>query len=209
MCVLTGGETLMYILFYRNANFIIRKNMNILLIEANQKLYESQGKLNHLLFTQAKKYFSQPMNQVIESCISNDNWDIQEEINKLKQADLIIYHFPLWWFGAPNLLKKYFDEVLQYGEIFVMTDIYGEGGLLNGKKFMLSVTSNMSKSDFGCAPIMKNIKNIDEILTQAILTNKYIGIKDQLPTFHADNVIKGDTSELGNSYLQHLTNLAL
>ena len=183
--------------------------MNILLIEANQKLYESKGELNHSLCMQAKNYFSQPMNQVVESCISNGGWNIQKEINKLKQADLIIYHFPLWWFGVPNVLKKYFDEVLQHKKIFVMTDIYGEGGLLKGKKFMLSVTSNMTKSDFGNAPIMENIKNIDEILIQAILTNKYIGIRDQLPTFHADNVIKGDTGELDNNYLQHLQSIVL
>ncbi|PHS70196.1 MAG: hypothetical protein COB23_03520 [Methylophaga sp.] len=183
--------------------------MNILLIEANQKLYESKGELNHSLCTQAKKYLSQPMNQVTVSCISKGNWNIQKEINKLKKADLIIYHFPLWWFGVPSVLKKYFDEVLQHQEVFVMTERYGEGGLLKGKKFMISVTSNMSKSDFGNASIMKEVKDIDEILIQLILTNKYIGIVEQLPTFHSDNVIKGDTSELDSNYLHHLQSLDL
>lgn len=183
--------------------------MNILLIEANQKLYESKGELNHSLCAQAKKYLSKAENQVTVSCISKGDWNIQEEISKLKQADLIIYHFPLWWFGTPSVLKKYFDEVLQHREIFVMTEIYGEGGLLKGKKFMISVTSNMSKSDLGNAPIMKKIKDIDEILIQIILTNKYIGIREQLPTFHSDNVIKGDTNELDSNYRQHLQNIAL
>jgi modulator of drug activity B len=37
-----------------------------------------------------------------------------------------------------------------------------------------------------------------------IMTNNYLSIRNQLPTFHADNVIAGDTSWIENAYLEHL-----
>ncbi|WP_184465667.1 NAD(P)H-dependent oxidoreductase [Pedobacter sp. AK013] len=34
------------------------------------------------------------------------------EIKKIIQADVIIYHIPIWWMHLLNRLKKYLDEVL-------------------------------------------------------------------------------------------------
>ena len=177
--------------------------MKILLIKANQKLHASEGNLNSSLCLKSEAELSKNHNVTI-SDIAEGNWDVDKEIYKLKEADLIIYHFPLWWFGVPNNLKKYLDDVLLYGKTFTVTDIYGEGGKLINKKFMVVVTSNMKKSDLGSVPILKEYQSIDEILTQLIITNKYIGIREQLPTFHADDVIKGNTDNILSEYEAHL-----
>lgn len=177
--------------------------MKVLLIKANQKLYASEGKLNNALCMKSKDIFEEA-HEVEISDIADGKWDIEKEVRKLKEADLIIYHFPMWWFGVPNNLKKYLDEVLLYEETFVITDIYGEGGQLINKKFKIVVTSNMKKSDLGTAPILKKYHMVDELLTQLIITNNYLGIREQLPTFHADNVIKGDTSNILQDYEVHL-----
>ena len=179
-------------------------NMNILVITANQVLYAAEGKMNEILSGVTKNFFKEGGHTVLISDIGDGKWDINEEVSKLKQADIIIYHHPMWWFNMPNILKKYLDEVLLYNETFVITEVYGEGGQLQNKKFMVTVTSNMKKSDLGTAPILKKYHSIDDILVPLIITNQYLGIREQIPTFHADDIIKGDTTNTTDVYLAHL-----
>ncbi len=63
--------------------------------------------------------------------------DIAGEIAKLQAADMVIFHFPIWWFSVPAILKGWFDRVLAMG---VTWDGHGatyEHGLLRGKKALL------------------------------------------------------------------------
>ncbi len=69
---------------------------------------------------------------------------------------------------------------------------------------MLVVTSNMKASDLGACPVLENYQHIDDVLVQPILTNRYLGLREQWPTFHADNVIAGDTSHLEQNFIAHL-----
>jgi NAD(P)H dehydrogenase (quinone) len=65
--------------------------------------------------------------------------DIVSELEKLAQADLVIFHFPLWWMSVPAVLKGWFDRVLAMGVAWDGGKIY-ETGLMRGKKAMLCVT---------------------------------------------------------------------
>src|SRR5665213_2901587 len=38
--------------------------------------------------------------------------DITSEIEKIAQANLILFIFPIWWFSAPAILKGWFDRIL-------------------------------------------------------------------------------------------------
>lgn len=40
---------------------------------------------------------------------------IAEEQRRLHWSDLVIFQFPLWWFGPPAILKGWFDRVLAMG----------------------------------------------------------------------------------------------
>ncbi|MBI4034677.1 NAD(P)H-dependent oxidoreductase [Candidatus Saccharibacteria bacterium] len=62
--------------------------------------------------------------------------DISGEIDKVKAADLILLLTPIWWFGAPAILKGWFDRVLAMGVAWDGGKIY-ENGLLRGKQAML------------------------------------------------------------------------
>ena len=44
--------------------------------------------------------------------------EIQVKIDKLVQCDIIIFNFPLWWFGLPAILKGWVDIVLAMGVVF-------------------------------------------------------------------------------------------
>ena len=180
--------------------------MNIMLIKANQALYASKGVLNEALFQMSCNILGEH-HQIQVTNTTTGLWDVDDEIHKLKRADAIVYHFPLWWFSLPHLLKKYFDEVLVYGKTYRIADVYGEGGLLTGKSFMIAVTTNVKKSDLGTVPMLERFRSIDDLLTPLILTHYYVGIKGQLPTFHADDVVRGDTSGVLKNFEAHLKSI--
>lgn len=68
--------------------------------------------------------------------------DIVEELQKVHEADFVIFHFPIWWFSAPAIMKGWFDRVLTMG---VAWDGHGqsyEQGLMRGKRAMVVVTTS-------------------------------------------------------------------
>ncbi len=68
------------------------------------------------------------------------------------------------------------------------------GGKVPANKFMIVTTSNIKSSDLGKGFVLKNAQHIDDLLQPLIMTNYYLSIRKQVPTFHADNVIAGDTN---------------
>ena len=68
--------------------------------------------------------------------------DVKAEQEKLIGSDLIIFHFPLWWWTVPAILKGWFDRVLSKGFA------YGDQELLRGKKAMLVVTAETESKNF-------------------------------------------------------------
>ena len=62
--------------------------------------------------------------------------DIEKEQDRLKNHDVIIFMFPVYWYSTPSILKEWQDLVLEYGFA------YGKNGTaLNGKLFLTAVTA--------------------------------------------------------------------
>ncbi len=66
--------------------------------------------------------------------------DIGAEFEKLDWCEVLVFQFPLWWFGLPAILKGWVDRV------FALERIYGGGrwfddGYFAGKRAMLSTTT--------------------------------------------------------------------
>jgi NAD(P)H dehydrogenase (quinone) len=75
--------------------------------------------------------------------------DIDREIAKLLWCDLLILHFPLWWFGMPAILKGWVDRVFANGVAYGKGRRYDTGGL-RGRRAMV-VTTTAASEDM-CAP---------------------------------------------------------
>lgn len=71
--------------------------------------------------------------------------DIQGEMDKVKNADLIIVHFPLWWSAPPTILKGWFERVFAMGFAWDSKNRYDKG-LLKGKKILVTVSVGDPKS---------------------------------------------------------------
>ena len=65
---------------------------------------------------------------------------IETELRKLEWCDLMIWQFPLWWFGLPAVVKGWVDRVFAMGRTYGGSRIY-QGGVFRGKRALLSLTT--------------------------------------------------------------------
>jgi NAD(P)H dehydrogenase (quinone) len=66
--------------------------------------------------------------------------DLEAELAKLEAADLVIWQFPLWWFGLPAILKGWVDRVFAMGRAYGGGRVY-DTGMFKGKRALLSLTT--------------------------------------------------------------------
>jgi NAD(P)H dehydrogenase (quinone) len=85
--------------------------------------------------------------------------DIVVEQEKLKDCDLLILQFPLWWFSMPAILKGWVDRVLTMGFAYGGGKWYDEGGL-KGRRAMLSITTGGPQPIYGPQGINGDMEQI-------------------------------------------------
>lgn len=132
---------------------------NVLIINGHQKYDQiAEGKLTKLFIDTASEFLSKNGFNVKHSVIESA-YDIKDELEKLAWADYILFQYPVFWMGVPWITKKYIDEVFSAG-INTVTYVsdgrsrddaskkYGSGGLMQGKKYMLSLTYNCPDTEF-------------------------------------------------------------
>lgn len=178
--------------------------MKTLLVTAGYSIFDAKGQLNSFLAYLTEKNLTEKGHKVKVSDVTKDTWDVDREVEKILWAETIIYIMPVMWFNMPAPMVKWLNEVLLYNKTFIITDEYGEGGQVSAEKFMIVTTSNMKSSDLGKGFVLKDASHIDDILQPLIMTNSYLSIRHQIPTFHADNVIAGDTDWIESAYEEHI-----
>lgn len=132
---------------------------HVLLLNLHQK-YEgiANGNLTKELLGEAKKFFLKNGYEVKETHI-DDGYDTPQELEKFQWADLFFVQSPVYWMGLPWLGKKYIDDIFSAGLNTVTyasdgrsrhdpSKTYGSGGLMTGKRYMLSFTYNCPQSEF-------------------------------------------------------------
>lgn len=70
--------------------------------------------------------------------------EVELETRRLLECDLLIVHFPLWWFGMPAILKGWMDRVFVYGRMYRSIMRYDKG-ICAGKKVIACVTTGASE----------------------------------------------------------------
>jgi NAD(P)H dehydrogenase (quinone) len=66
--------------------------------------------------------------------------EVEAELRKLEACDLMIWQFPLWWFGLPGILKGWADRVFAMGRTYGGERFY-ENGAFKCKRALLSLTT--------------------------------------------------------------------
>ncbi|UYW01913.1 NAD(P)H-dependent oxidoreductase [Flavobacterium agricola] len=131
----------------------------VFIINGGQKFAHSGGAFNSTLTAIDSQFFTKQNGFDLQITNINEPYDLQTEVEKFVWADVIIYHFPVWWFSMPYKLKEYFDLVLTAGHRkgLYYSDgrkndnpaiNYDTGGSLAGRKYMVTTTWNAPETAF-------------------------------------------------------------
>ena len=82
-------------------------------------------------------YFKQQLEEMHATETYGFADDLEREMKKLEWCDLMIWQFPLWWFGLPGMLKGWVDRVFAMGRTYGGERLYANG-VFKGKRAMLS-----------------------------------------------------------------------
>ena len=97
---------------------------------------------NRRNFTSVKnaEFFKQQIEEMHATEVGGFAPDVEAELRKMEACDLMIWQFPLWWFGLPGILKGWVDRVFAMGRTYGGDRFY-ENGVFKGKRALLSLTT--------------------------------------------------------------------
>ncbi len=192
--------------------------MKIFIINGGQIFAHSGGLFNNTLTDWTTSFLQQ---EGFEFRVSNVNnhFDAMAEVENFKWADVIVYHTPIWWFQVPNRLKKYIDDVFTAGHQNGMYASdgrsrkdpainYGTGGLMQGKKYMVTTTWNAPDTAFTLPGEFFDQTSVDDgVLFGFHRMNRFVGM-ERIDGFHFHDLEKNATPERIENYrlkyTQHL-----
>lgn len=172
----------------------------ILIVDGGVPFHGVGGTLNHSYAELAQKVLAS-MGHDVEVTRVDADWQGAQEAEKFKAADAVILTYAAWWMGAPWQVKRYVDEVFcsglsAGGDGRTRTDPahnYGRGGILKGKKYMLSITWNAPLNAFVDPKEFFGGVGIDAVLLPMHKAFQFIGMQPAGKTFMASDVIKNPT----------------
>lgn len=103
--------------------------------------------------------------------------DVTAEIEKLWRADRVVFHFPVWWFAPPAILKGWFDRVLAHGALHSVAERF-DTGHFRGKKALFCVTTGSKESE---SAFNGKEGDIQMLLWPAAYTLRYLGFSVAVP----------------------------
>lgn len=191
----------------------------VLIINGGQNFGHSGGKYNDTIAENTLEVLKSFGNIEVKVTNVSEGYDKHEEVKKFVWADYIIYHTPIWWFQLPNGLKKYIDEVFTAGHAkgIYMSDgrnaenpkiNYGTGGMLGGRKYMLTTSWNAPATAFTLPGEFFGERNVDDgPLFGFHRMNAFVSLK-KMESFHFHDVEKNANIERDMKlYRAHVKNV--
>lgn len=132
--------------------------------------------------------------------------DIVAELEKIEQADFLLFIFPLYWYSVPAILKGYFDRVFVSGKAYGGKRIYEKGGFY-GKRAMLAFSLGGHSGLFGKNAIHGELETLLKPITQGTLG--YVGLDVLKPfvAYHVPYIEKPERLAILENFKNYLKNL--
>ncbi|HJZ97280.1 MAG TPA: NAD(P)H-dependent oxidoreductase [Candidatus Solibacter sp.] len=107
------------------------------------------------------EYYKQQQEELYASENNGFAPEIETEIRKLEAADLLIFSFPMWWFGMPGILKGWVDRTFPMGRVYGGGRFYenGLGAARKARALILMTTGGgpAAVSGRGVNPSLRSI----------------------------------------------------
>jgi len=190
----------------------IRKiiEMKIFIINGGQKFAHSGGSFNTTITNWTVETLAE---NGLETRVTNinDDFDPMVEVENFKWADIIVYHFPVWWFQVPNRLKLYIDEVFTAGYNKSILKKYGwspkktapnycSRGLMDSEKKFVTSSWNAPETAFTMENEFFDQHSVDAgVLFGFHKMNQFAGL-EHLGSFHFHDMEKGASQERVDNY---------
>jgi putative NADPH-quinone reductase len=128
------------------------------------------------------------------------NIDVAAEQALLEQHERIIFQFPMYWYNVPPMLKKWLDDVLEYGWA------YGPGGNnLKDKEMGLAVSTGSPEAAYQSGGRVGH--TLEEMLRPLEQTIRFVGAR-YLPIFALQGanqtIPERQLKDSATDYLAHL-----
>ena len=134
------------------------------------------------------EFFKYGKEQAIASKSGTFAAEVAAEQEKILACDLLIFQFPLWWFGLPAILKGWVDRVFAAGLIYDHNKWYSTG-VFHGKRAMVSTTTAGSPAIYSETGLSGHMEKILFPIHHGIFY--YVGF-DVLPPFISWSVSRVD-----------------
>jgi NAD(P)H dehydrogenase (quinone) len=134
--------------------------------------------------------------------------DIAAEVEKLKQADLLILSFPMFWFSVPAIMKGWIDRVLLSGLCYGGRRFYDRGGL-RGKRMLAAFSLGSRENMFGTQAIHGELEAMLRPLLRG--TFYYVGcdVLDPFIAWHVPYIAAADRGVILDRYRARLAGIEL
>lgn len=113
--------------------------------------------------------------------------DIQRELSRLMEADIVVFTFPIYWFSIPAILKGWFDKVFISGPIYGGRRFYDRGGL-RGKRALVCASLGGRDYMFGEKGIHGDIETLLSPLLKGTLGYAGFDVVQPFFAFHVPYV---------------------
>ena len=120
---------------------------NVVIISGHPDLKTSVA--NKTILDEIAAQLPQAEIRKLDALYPDYQFDIKAEQAALEKADVIVFVYPMHWYGTPGLLKLYIDKVMEHGWA------YGsKGTVLAGKAFIISITTGAPEIAYSAMGVM-------------------------------------------------------
>ncbi len=142
-------------------NFFQQRGDKVVISDLYSMKFNPVGGTTDFTDVNNKEFFKYQLEQV--NAYKNNLFvdEVKLEMEKLLNADLVIFNFPLWWFSVPAILKGWVDRVFAMGFSYGAGKGVYDSGSFKNKKAFCCLTTGGPEAAYG--PTGKN-GNLDTIL---------------------------------------------
>ena len=136
--------------------------------------------------------------------------DVQEEIDKLLEADIINFNFPLWWWGMPAILKGWVDRVMAYGVAYGGNYGFKQNGRFVGKQAFITTTTGSPKTAYDYTGHNdKSVHGILSLLHEGIFELLGYKVLEPFIAYGVSRINQSDREDILKEYLLRLNGISI